>query len=291
MKIYQPQMIKHLDVNEIHFSEMISKGKKSEIYVISKKELAKVFNPIVLATMGKDRLLAKKVEKAPRYTSIKELNTPTAMITKFNRCIGYTMPWESCNTLFDTLETTEKLCDIDYITELFLQVNRTVQGLNQNGIIVPDLLTLSNIMISPDGQVKIIDYDGLQLGDCVSYDMSIALGNSLQYITPKYCNPRTGLYTENLDLKSLALLYFRMTFGVDIEMIVRNNPGKDIHAIMDEIFRYLGIEGNDLKEKLAAIYDDSSKNYSIEEEVREIQSNYSLVPIQNYRYPRLAKRK
>lgn len=97
------------------------------------------------------------------------------------------------------------------------KLTKRIRTLNENGIILPDLITASNIFYDyKSDSFNFIDYDGMQIW----YSKSFSISNCLFVIdgpinnTEKYGNYEQ--YTSNLDKLSLLILFFCFTNGINI---------------------------------------------------------------------------
>ena len=84
--------------------------------------------------------------------------------------------------------------NLDLINKEYLEIEKIIKKFHKEGIIVPDLLNLTNIIVTEEG-LRFIDYDGMQIRDNKASSVSKILNKDIRpSSTIKYCN-HLGLYT------------------------------------------------------------------------------------------------
>lgn len=148
---------------------------------------------------------------------------------------------------------------LDQRLELFKTVCRTVQYAHKSLVVHRDLKS-ENILVTPDGQVKILDFGIAKLLDPTLYDYSrIETQTGLRLLSLEYASPeqvRGEPVTTSTDLYSLGILLYKLLVGLhpfDVDdlsyreletMILENDspmPGT----------RYLNIADNEMKKAIA----------------------------------------
>ena len=165
-----------------------------------------------------------------------------------------------------------KVYNSSYLEEL---PEKIIKKFHKEEIIVPDLLNLTNIIVTEEG-LRFIDYDGMQIRDNKASSVSKILKKDIRHSsTIKYCN-HLGLYTEELDKKSLLILYILITFNNLINDI---NMDNNRFEKIDKLLEKLNISQEDkLKEIIDKAYNPRNdiKNEYLEEAVKEIGKKYVL---------------
>lgn len=267
------------------FKEMepIYRGEGSTIYRLPDGRILKIVKPIVFETC---QFLGANFESKILSTaavSVKEIVTPLSAVYDGSFCLGYTM--EAVEGLdlnrYDENFTLEDRGNLHHFAELFAKIEEVVVKANRVGIVMPDLCTLDNIIIQPDGSLRFIDFDGMQFGTRDrSIALSTSLGNPAKYIrNPKYDNSFCS-FTRELDKTSLAILLFLMVFNINLNKIGMVHPYTKKIITLEDTLREIGLEDGEFVRKVLANISADKKGYYLRDELFKIAENYSMEAIE-----------
>lgn len=263
-----------VELTNINFKKIkiLKKSPISKVFLLDEKEVVKVYNSSYLKGINRRRALERKIQ-ASSTIKLKELVLPKKIILINGNFAGYTMDYIKGESYLDIAITPYR--NLDLINKEYLEIEKIIKKFHKEGIIVPDLLNLTNIIVTEDG-LRFIDYDGMQIRDNKASSVSKILKKDIRHSsTIKYCN-YLGLYTEELDKKSLLILYILITFNNLINDInMDNNRFEKIDKLLEE----LNISQEDkLKEIIDKAYNPRNdiKNEYLEEAVKEIGKKYVL---------------
>jgi hypothetical protein len=172
----------------------------------------------------------------------------------------------------DTIAYKEKdKLDLSRYAQMYLKLEEVVKEANSKDIIIPDLCSFGNIILTSDnGDVKLIDYDGMQIGSYATHEISNVYINEKEHFFPKY--RLESLYKDNLDKKSLMLLYFYNTLNLDPALVDDFTFEKDGKALMD----YIGITDDKTRNKIGKYFDSKVDNEYLGSTVMDIANNYDV---------------
>lgn len=263
-----------VELTNINFKKIkiLKKSPISKVFLLDEKEVVKVYNSSYLKGINRRRALERKIQ-ASSTIKLKELVLPKKIILINGNFAGYTMEYIKGESYLDIAIAPYR--NLDLINKEYLEIEKIIKKFHKEGIIVPDLLNLTNIIVTEDG-LRFIDYDGMQIRDNKASSVSKILKKDIRHSsTIKYCN-HLGLYTEELDKKSLLILYILITFNNLINDInMDNNRFEKIDKLLEE----LNISQEDkLKEIIDKAYNPRNdiKNEYLEEAVKEIGKKYVL---------------
>jgi hypothetical protein len=263
-----------VELTNINFKKIkiLKKSPISKVFLLDEKEVVKVYNSSYLKGINRRRALERKIQ-ASSTIKLKELVLPKKIILINGNFAGYTMEYIKGESYLDIAIAPYR--NLDLINKEYLEIEKIIKKFHKEGIIVPDLLNLTNIIVTEDG-LRFIDYDGMQIRDNKASSVSKILKKDIRHSsTIKYCN-HLGLYTEELDKKSLLILYILITFNNLINDInMDNNRFEKIDKLLEE----LNISQEDkLKEIINKAYNPRNdiKNEYLEEAVKEIGNKYVL---------------
>lgn len=263
-----------VELTNINFKKIkiLKKSPISKVFLLDEKEVVKVYNSSYLKGINRRRALERKIQ-ASSTIKLKELILPKKIILINGNFAGYTMEYIKGESYLDIAIAPYR--NLDLINKEYLEIEKIIKKFHKEGIIVPDLLNLTNIIVTEEG-LRFIDYDGMQIRDNKASSVSKILKKDIRHSsTIKYCN-HLGLYTEELDKKSLLILYILITFNNLINDInMDNNRFEKIDKLLEE----LNISQEDkLKEIINKAYNPRNdiKNEYLEEAVKEIGKKYVL---------------
>ena len=266
--------MERVELTSINFKKIkiLKKSTISKVFLLDEKEVLKVYNSSYLKGINRRRTLERKIQ-ASSTIKLKELVLPKKIILINGNFAGYTMEYIKGKSYLDIAIASYR--NLDLINKEYLEIEKIIKKFHKEGIIVPDLLNLTNIIVTEEG-LRFIDYDGMQIRDNKASSISKILKKDIRHSsTIKYCN-HLGLYTEELDKKSLLILYILITFNNLINDInMDNNRFEKIDKLLEE----LNISQEDkLKEIIDKAYNPRNdiKNEYLEEAVKEIGKKYVL---------------
>lgn len=266
--------MERVELTNINFKKIkiLKKSPISKVFLLDEKEVVKVYNSSYLKGINRRRALERKIQ-ASSTIKLKELVLPKKIILINGNFAGYTMEYIKGESYLDIAIAPYR--NLDLINKEYLEIEKIIKKFHKEGIIVPDLLNLTNIIVTEEG-LRFIDYDGMQIRDNKASSVSKILKKDIRHSsTIKYCN-HLGLYTEELDKKSLLILYILITFNNLINDInMDNNRFEKIDKLLEE----LNISQEDkLKEIINKAYNPRNdiKNEYLEEAVKEIGKKYIL---------------
>ena len=266
--------MERVELTNINFKKIkiLKKSPISKVFLLDEKEVVKVYNSSYLKGINRRRALERKIQ-ASSTIKLKELVLPKKIILINGNFAGYTMEYIKGESYLDIAIAPYR--NLDLINKEYLEIEKIIKKFHKEGIIVPDILNLTNIIVTEEG-LRFIDYDGMQIRDNKASSVSKILKKDIRHSsTIKYCN-HLGLYTEELDKKSLLILYILITFNNLINDInMDNNRFEKIDKLLEE----LNISQEDkLKEIIDKAYNPRNdiKNEYLEEAVKEIGKKYVL---------------
>ena len=160
--------------------------------------------------------------------------------------------------------------DLDTIASTIINLSKVVRSANKEGIIFPDLGNSSNILINPNNkEIKLIDYDGMQIDKYPSFCISSLISNGVIPFTRNinYCDLKTGLVSSNMDklsLYALFLFYTTKTLLTDFRPEDYDFFDGKLRLKESSFYEYtktLGIDNTSLEEELHKIYFENKLNY------------------------------
>lgn len=265
-----------IQISELKIKKIINHNNKSIIYLLENGTVLKLYNTKLLEMLkrvGIDH--EKKILDAKEITKVPEIITPKKAVYENKTFIGYTMPrvlGEDFNTHDDNLSISERENLLYYIRQ-HLQLEDIVKRANQEEIIFPDLCTCDNILINGN-KISFIDYDGLQIKNHRVDAISTSLGEPSQYFKNRKYTTANGLFTKELDKKSLIILFFLSAFNINLNKIGTNAMG---HIItLDDIFNIIGLEDYDIMNKVWKIFNDKETNEFLGDDLYHLYEEYQL---------------
>lgn len=239
-------MIKKEKINILDSSiKPLGKGKNGIVVRLSDGRVAKILNPFSLKCYNIfNSSLEEKLERCQEVKDIKELVLPETAIVSENRVIGYTMEYNEGITFnqFDDEKTDEDHKNLHKELEIQRKINNLVKKCNERGIVFPDLLSCDNTMVDKNGNISLLDIDGMQILDTPALTISTSLGDDGKYgELKKYSlNPEKNLYTSELDKKSLTYLLFLAVFNCNLNKVGYPMRGRCI--TLNDMFEIVGLD-------------------------------------------------
>lgn len=266
-------------------ARLFSRSNSSSVFRLKDGSFLKIYNKtmhFLCQIAGVN--LEKKITSLEKIEEVPEIIIPDTAIYDGSTFIGYTIPSAKgiSMTEYDEKKTKDELLDLSLYAKEHSNLESVIKRANQKGIVFPDLLTTDNLFITDnDGNISynFIDPDGIQFKqerDQGCIQMSTTMGSDFQYVIPKYSISR-GIFNPNLDKKSLILLYFISTFGVNLQVILDEiNSYEDQKQLFNMIMNATGVFGQLRELAEIALFDSKHDNHYLGSIVDTIAENYNL---------------
>ncbi len=274
MAIPTSDLQEFLDQNKGY--KLFKRLKDTTIIRLPSGELLKILDEYLLKIIADTGYnLDVRLDEADKFASFKNFSIPTRKLTQKGKAISYVMPY------FPGVDFTDYYVDIFNLlsyAKLHSQIEGNIKEGNELGLVFPDLCTTENILVSKDGKVFFIDYDGIQIGNMPAVGYSDFLGTPEQVLTPKYYDDKTDLFTKELDIKSAIFLYFLDTFGVNLSTVGTLNPENGKIVTLDFVFQTINLEDPDIQQKVWLLFQEDKQNEFLGDSIYNLAEKYILVP-------------
>lgn len=159
---------------------------------------------------------------------------------------------------------------------------------SKSGVVLPDFASCDNIIVTNGGKekfdIKMIDYDGIQLGNERTMAICSSLMSEKQHpdmneeliFTKKYLNSDNS-FTSELNIYSQYVLFFLDLLHSDISMIGHNTPFGVI--TFDTLFSFMGLDDYDLQNKIWKLFQQNMKNEFLSDDKYTILEKYDIEAI------------
>ena len=198
--------------------------------------------------------------------------------TRDGRFKGYTTPGFDGIDIYEhfyTMGFFEQMLPENY-SKIYRRLEGVINDANKEGIVFPDICSEGNVLYNPrSGSIALVDYDGFQIGDdrSIVY-LSEALGDKKQYENPKYT--RNGLYTSELDKKSLIIHYFANAFDINLSMVGKKDPVTGCMVTVDGEMDKIEVYDPEIRDVVKTAFSDKGSNGSIVEAVSKFDYENSI---------------
>lgn len=154
--------------------------------------------------------------------------------------------------------------------------NIVKKGHEENKVIVfPDLCTFDNVFINEKEQLSLIDYEGLQVGEHISVNISTNLGNQENYIHRKYL--KNDLFTPEIDKTGLIIMYFLAAFHVDLKIVGQINPMTGNIMTVKDVFEIMELQDEvELMKMVEMTLSNKEKGVYLGNKMFELASKYNM---------------
>lgn len=266
-----------LDDSDLEGAKLVYDEGFTKVIKLSDGSILKIFSPDIIAAskeVGAD--IEGKVLSARYIDNSPEILVPTsAVYSKHRGFVGYTTDeviGEDYN-VYNSKFTIEERCDLHNYA---INHSKLEAVLRRNpDIVFPDFCTCSNIIFTKYGNIRFIDYDGLQVGGYKSYSFSSTLGDiESLFFNPKYCYD--GSFNKELDKKSSIFLYFLVTFNVNLSKVGTVNPATSEFITLDDCFRTINLDDPDLCHKTWKIFQNDQENDFLGDTVYSVADKYDM---------------
>jgi len=266
-----------IEFKDLKLGSNISFNNKARIIDLKNGEVVKIFN---MAIFGKLKLcgydLEGKILDAKKLESVPEIIVPNKAVYENGSFVGYTMnkaKGENFNDVDEKYTLYERSDLRRYVTE-FSQLEDIIKRGNKEGIVFPDFATCDNIYLTNKGKFSLIDYDGLQVGNHEAICISTSLGDEHQYVNKKYMAD-DKLYTSQLDIKSLIVLFFLSAFNVNLGKI--GTRAFDGPITLDYVFNQIGLDDDAIKHKVWKLFQDNIDNEFLGDDIWNLVNKYKMI--------------
>ena len=263
---------KHIYIPNYYSSE-------SELFILPDDKLYKCFKgPLMHENRHRVNYLTKKmqfVEHMPSGLIVPKL----AVLDNKGLLNGYTMDkvdginidkYESECSSFDKT-------DLYRYREIYYGLKEFIQKAGDN-IVFPNLLDLRNVFITKNG-MSFVCFDDMQIGNVEGYiasDIECNYGGPILR-TEKYY--KDGLYTKNMDTRSLIYIYFLLALNFNLSYFSLFEEGELEHQIQKSLYA-LGIKDDNIThigEKIRLLFDEYEDNEYIDDFVDYITEEGNLI--------------
>ncbi len=254
--------------------ELISTEKSmNRVYKVSNKEVLKIFrndyfNMYNLTNMPlEDRILNATFEN-------NGIVIPTAAAYAEGRFVGYFQPYIEgiTESEYDDNLTIPQRIDLYQYARHYLKLEKIIK--NSPNIVIPDLLTCENILVQKNGNLKLIDYDAMQVNESEPIIISSNL-NENQILSNKKYQVREGVFTKQLDIKSLTHMYFLGALNTDLSMV-----GEYHHLFgkitPKDVLNTIGLDDPEITNKICNLFSEDKENEYLGEDVLKIAEKYKI---------------
>lgn len=257
-------------------------GDSSIIYKLEDGRLYKEMKPLVHSVLQRTGIDLEKKLLSTNASSIGEIVCPISLVYNEHFCKGYTMAEVKGNTLTkyeEELSLFEK-SNLELYFSLYSKIEDIVKRANDSGIVLPDLCTIDNIMILPNKEIKLIDFDGMQFGDD---DKSFVFSDNLKHIR-SYINStkfmkKEAHFTKELDITSLTILLFLLVFNVDLNKVGAFEPFTKTKITLKDVFELIGINDPIFMKKVEENLSLKTKGSYLGSDLYRIMKNYQMIAI------------
>lgn len=270
-------------VRDLKKIETIYSGEGSRIYRLDDGRVYKEATPMILSMCAYTGVDFESKLHSTNAATIGEIVNPITVAYNGRQCIGYTMaytPGETLNSYDDTYTLAQRSNLVDY-AKLFSKIESVVKRANKVGVVMPDLCTCDNIILSPNGGVKFIDFDGMQFGkNDKSFAFSTSLKHMNKYLMSKKFTDSFCHFTRELDITSLTILMFLVVFNIDLNKVGMYHPYEKRPITVEMIFEQLGLEDELLMRKVKANLSLTESGSYISDDLIRVSENYDMFTIE-----------
>ena len=259
--------------------EVLYNGETSYIYRLEDGRLYKKAKSMLLDVCKRNGIDYESKILDTRARQVCEIVSPLSAVYADGKICGFTMEEVKGQNMtnYDKDFTLDQVSDLWQYYELFSKLETIVARANKLGIVMPDICTCENIIISSDGMIKLIDYDGNQIGE---NDKSICFSTTLKHIreyvqSPKFM-PKPQHFSTELDKTSLTILMFLTVFNVDLNTIGMID-GTGERVTLKYIFDYLNIHDEEFMNKVAANLSLTKKGTFLSQDLYRLARDYVML--------------
>ena len=250
--------------------------RNSVIYNLQNGEYLKLLSKRLLKVIkSTEYSLDTRLEAAEGLRNLKHLVLPTSKIEQYGNIAGYTTD-EIHGKAYD--KDIYGL-DLSKIANLHSRIEECIQMNHDNGVITPDLATEGNIMVMPNGEVRFMDYDGMQINEMQCFQHSLKIGTLEEIEELGYYDGRLELCNKDIDKYTAATLFLESIFGVNVvHFILSISKEAPIESIISVLFEAINLDDDSVAQKVANLFIPGAKKEFLGEDISRIASRYELIP-------------
>lgn len=273
----------YVDLKKVLNSNLISVSENTgtRVYDYDDNNVVKLFEPIYTALCmmngidikGKilevDNLDKEKIKEIvlPKYISYDKERT--------KRFVGYTMP-KIYGVDYSFYSANNPLAyDLNYYADMHSKFEDIVRRGNEQGIIFPDLCTCRNIIITPSGEVRFIDYDDFQVRNIKTNCHSSAFGDNNTMISLGIID-EDGLFNDNADKMSLIILYFLDALNINLSKYNSIDAQNGKRTSIEEALWLIGLDDPDIQHKVWKIFQKNEQNEFLGDDLYRMAEMYTI---------------
>lgn len=273
-----------MGIQKLNLQEFLKENKGYKL--LEKREHTTIFqlpDGSLLKTLDKELLdllsstgydLETRLNEVDNLKKFSNFAWPMIMLEENGVVTTYVIPYIEG---IDFTDYYESIFDLYSYAKMHSQFENNIKDGNNVGVVFPDLCTTENIRITPDGKAIFIDYDVLQIKKMPAVGFSTFLGDPRKVLTEKYYDFNTRLFSKEIDKKSAIFLYFVDVFGINLSTVDTINPQTGKIVTLDEIFSFINLTDDDVKQKVWKLYQPEIPNEFLGEDLYKLAENYRLV--------------
>ena len=278
MRLCRLKRIKEMVIEQIPSDNL---DNHIEVFRLSDGSYLKVFSPMYLKYFDtkNGNLLEDKILGAEYELLTPEIIKPSYACFENGEFNAYvTLPSMGIDFVQAMYNTDiHNQFSLKYFNDFYRKLESAVDRANKAGVVFPDLCTEGNIHFTSNGQIRFIDYDGLQIGTGEDrLFLSTALGDEGQYNVSKY--KRNNLYTSELDKKSIIIHYFAYVFGIDLTDVGQINPTTNKIITVEDKLSSAMIFDNEIIEAVSTAFKSTGQNSFITPLMQRYENTHMLLP-------------
>lgn len=263
------EKIKSCDLNlNIQVKPIVSKN-GSLIYETNNHQIVKVFSE---STLKDNEELLK--EKLSNPLGISGVVDPKGLVYVHDNLVGYTMDKidGKTNSEYERGISPDYRKNLYRLAYKYLKLEKIVKEAGQD-VVFPELL--DKVFVDKQDNIKIIGFDSIQMGDSNPIRESLVPASLEKYRS-------NGMYTKELDIKSLISFYLINTIGLDLTSLEKKVDDKlhYVSGVLDSIE-----VPSPLKEKIILLYTENAQNEYLGNDVIEIAEKCKIVQDDCWIYP------
>ena len=268
------------DHSGVMFCRKINRGDHSDTLEKPVSSIVKLNCPEYIdLLLEKGLSLEEKTFNAKEIAQFPEIVVPNGIVyDSRDNFMGYMMPYKEGDTFNAFNKRRFELfniypCEFYYFAQDFFDLEKIVK--RSDDIVFADLLNGSNILF--DGNdFSFVDYDGFQTNGYMS-DLFFNYENDNN---SKYING--SFFTKQFDIKQIIYLYFKCVFAYDLSKL-DVVPQAYIESIINSDFNKLGLDNDDIKNKVLRLYTKFDNEY-LGDTLFELSDHYDLCCENGKRY-------
>ncbi len=260
-----------VDLTKENFKDMELKSQTTSLVCFKDNLVYKVFNPQIV-----ELNTAKKRVEYSTDLNLYHIERPKDLLYMKDKFIGfssYKIEGVELNKYLYNVLPSGAYYNLEILAYIFKDLEKIVTKANEEGIVMPDLGSLQNILITKKG-LFYVDYSGLQVRDARTSDISTLLVNncwSKMFDCNKYFNEDL-LFTPEIDKATIIHLFFALAFRINL----KNYDFKEAHVLKEVFEKKFNIMDRELMYKVWLLYQDNYANEFIADYLEELAHSYKI---------------